>query len=170
MVSCSVIAFILLLKRRKSLAPFKLCSRGAYLTASSPRLLDVEDGSAIVAPMDWFVFGTGSADPAPLKKVILFLKISAVLLLSPPFLKSMNTTTAFKLWLFTPSINCVAANMCVVVDCPGRNPFWLGHRCLLTFDLILFKAICLRNLQQCKRDISPCSSPFFLGHQLSALI
>ena len=52
MVSCSVIAFILLLKRRKSLAPFKLCSRGAYLTASSPRLLDVEDGSAIVAPMD----------------------------------------------------------------------------------------------------------------------
>ena len=57
-------ALSLLLKLRKSLAPCKFPSRVACRTASSPRLLDVE-GGAIAAPMDSFVFGAGSATPAP---------------------------------------------------------------------------------------------------------
>ena len=60
--------------------------------------------------------------------------------LSNAFLKSMNTRTAFKLWLFTPSISRLSANMCAIVECPGRNPFWLGRRCLSIFDLILLSA------------------------------
>ena len=62
-MSCSIIPLSLLLKLRKS--PCKLPSRGACCTASAPRLLDVEDGLAIAAPMDRFVFGAGSATPAP---------------------------------------------------------------------------------------------------------
>ena len=63
MMSCSVMALSLLLKLRKPLAPCKFPSRGACCTASSPWLLDVEEGCAIAAPMDSFVFGAGSATP-----------------------------------------------------------------------------------------------------------
>ena len=65
MMSCSVMALSLLLKLRKPLAPCKFPSRGACCTASSPWLLDVEEGCAIAAPMDSFVFGAGSATPPP---------------------------------------------------------------------------------------------------------
>ena len=64
MMSCSVMALSLLLKLRKSLAPCKFPSRETCFTASLPRLLDVE-GDAIAAPMDSFIFGAGSATPAP---------------------------------------------------------------------------------------------------------